>query len=228
LSIKGNSLVPRQNRVTPFGDIVAIPEYGTFMGNRGNLHDADGRIKRAWQVRRWLACVLEFRGRKRAVMRPGYYTELFFLDEATALAAGHRPCAECRHARFIDFCHAWARARPADGKRGRPSAMLIDDRLHSERMKADQSKRTFVARLDDLPDGVLVIDAALGRQPYLVRGCDLLAWSPSGYVEQRRRPKGREVEVLTPESTVGTISAGYVPEVHASAEHVVERVARIQ
>ena len=96
--------MPRQNRVTPFGEIIATPERGTFMGNRGVLHDAEGRIRRAWQVKRWIVCVLEFRGRKRTVMTPGPYTELFFLDEATALAAGHRPCAECRHARFLDFC----------------------------------------------------------------------------------------------------------------------------
>ena len=94
--------MPRQNRVTPFGDIIATPERGTFLGNRGILHDAEGRIKRAWQGKRWIVCVLEFRGRKRTVMTPNSYTELFFLDEATALAAGHRPCAECRHARFLD------------------------------------------------------------------------------------------------------------------------------
>src|SRR5262249_7056734 len=93
--------MPRQNRVSPFGDIVATPERGTFMGNRGVLHDAEGRIRRAWQLKRWIVCMLEFRGRKRQVMTPGRYTELFFLDEATALAAGLRPCAECRPARFL-------------------------------------------------------------------------------------------------------------------------------
>ncbi len=105
--------MPRQNRVTPFGDLIATPERGTFLGNRGVLHDDAGRIKRAWQLRRWIVCVLEFRGRKRSVMTPGRYTELFFLDEATALAAGHRPCAECRRARFLAFCDAWRAAHPA-------------------------------------------------------------------------------------------------------------------
>src|SRR6202451_2054834 len=100
-------MVSRQNRVTPFGDLVATPERGTFMGNRGVLHDAEGRIKRVWQLKRWIVCVLEFRGRKRQVMTPGRYTELFFLDEATALAAGHRPCAECRRQRFNAFRDAW-------------------------------------------------------------------------------------------------------------------------
>ena len=106
--------MPRQNRVTPFGEIIATPERGTFMGNRGILHDPDGRVRRKWVLKNWLVCVLEFRGRKRTVMTPNRYTELFFLDEATALAAGHRPCAECRHARFIDFCLAWKAAHPAN------------------------------------------------------------------------------------------------------------------
>lgn len=88
--------MPRQNRVNPFGEIIATPERGTFMGNRGVLHDEEGRVRRKWKVKRWIVCVLEFRGRKRKVMTPRRYTELFFLDEATALAAGHRPCAECR------------------------------------------------------------------------------------------------------------------------------------
>src|ERR1700693_379735 len=96
--------MPRQNRVNPFGEIIATQDRGMFMGNRGVLHDQEGRIQRAWQGKRWLVCVLEFRGRKRKVMTPCRYTELFFLDEAPALAAGHRPCAECRRERFKSFC----------------------------------------------------------------------------------------------------------------------------
>src|SRR4051794_26424644 len=99
--------MPRQNRVTPSGDIITTPERGTLMGNRGVLHDADARIVRRWQGKRWIACVLEFKGRWRPVMAPGRYTELFFLDEATALAAGHRPCAECRRRRFDEFRDTW-------------------------------------------------------------------------------------------------------------------------
>jgi hypothetical protein len=210
--------VPRQNRVTPFGEIVATPERGTFLGNRGVLHDAEGHIKRAWQVRRWLVCVLEFRGRKRAVMTPGSYTELFFLDEATALAAGHRPCAECRHARFLDFCAAWALAHPGDGGSGRrPTAGEIDDRLHAERVNADRSKRTFPAALNELPDGVLVTLGASAGQAYLVWGGSLFPWAPAGYGQRRPRPRGARAAVLTPPSTVAAIRAGYVPEVHPSA-----------
>jgi hypothetical protein len=210
--------MPRQNRVTPFGDIIAAPERGTFLGNRGVLHDAEGRIRRAWQVKRWLVCVLEFRGRKRTVMSPDRYTELFFLDEATALAAGHRPCAECRRARFLDFCHAWALAHPGSGASPRATADEMDRRLHAERVAADRSKQSFAAALDDLPDGVFVTVAAWGMQPFLVRGDRLLAWSPGGYGERRRRPKRLEVEVLTPPSTVAAIRGGYAPELHASAE----------
>src|SRR3954451_8147614 len=126
--------MPRQNRVTPFGEIVAVPERGTMMGNRGVLHDARGRIFRPWQVKRWLICLLEFRGRHRAVMAPNRYTELFFLDEATALAAGHRPCFECRRGRFLAFRDAWAAGnRESIGPEAIRAAM-IDDRLHAERV----------------------------------------------------------------------------------------------
>jgi hypothetical protein len=208
--------MPRQNRVTPFGEIVATPERGLFMGNRGVLHDEGGRIRRPWQVKRWLICVLEFRGRRRAVMTPGRYTELFFLDEATALAAGHRPCAECRHARYVDFRDAWASGNPGLLGAGRAAAEAIDDRLHAERLGPGRSKRTFLAPLDDLPDGVFVTPMGDTGRPYLLWGGRLLAWSPAGYTGRLRRPRG-EVAVLTPASTVGAIQAGYIPEVHSSA-----------
>lgn len=207
--------MPRQNRVTPLGTIIASPERGTFMGNRGVLHDAEGHVKRSWQVKRWIVCVLEFRGRKRTIMKANSYTELFFLDEATALAAGHRPCAECRHARFLDFCTAWRQAHRGNGGLQRPTADEIDNCLHSERITADRLKKFHTAALDELPDGVIV---ALGEQPYLVLGNRLLAWSPGGYRERRLRPKHEMVKVLTPPSTVAAIRAGYVPEVHASAK----------
>jgi hypothetical protein len=209
--------MPRLNRVNPFGEIITAPERGTFMGNRGVLHDEEGSIRRAWQGKRWLVCVLEFRGRKRKVMTPDRYTELFFLDEATALAAGHRPCAECRHARFLDFCNAWRAAHPDGDKSARPTAQEIDDRLHAERVAPDRSKRSFDAVLDGLPDGVFVGVPAWGERAYLVLGDYLLAWSPGGYCERRRRPKGEEVRVLTPPSTVKAIRAGYTPEIHPSA-----------
>jgi hypothetical protein len=182
------------------------------MGNRGVLHDAEGHIQRSWQVKRWIVCVLEFRGRQRTVMSPGHYTELFFLDEATALAAGHRPCAECQHARFIDFCNAWRIAHRTGSPR--PTADRIDRRLHAERLMPDRSKRSYLAPLKELPDGVFVME---DERPFLVLGGSLVAWSPGGYGERRPRPTNREVRVLTPPSTVAAIEAGYFPAIHASA-----------
>lgn len=209
--------MPRQNRVTPFGEIVAVPERGTVMGNRGRLHDEEGRIRRPWQVTRWLLCRLEFNGRRRIVMAPDRYTELFFLDEATGLAAGHRPCFECRRKSYNAFAIAWAIGNARDPGAGRPTAGSMDRRLHAERLGGGRSKRTCRANLDDLPDGVFVTLEGRDDDAYLVLGTELLAWSPGGYGESRPRPGGERVSVLTPESTVKVIRAGYVPEVHPSA-----------
>jgi len=209
--------MPRQNRVTPFGDLTAVPERGTFMGNRGILHDERGRIRRAWQVKRWLVCVTEFRGRKRTVMTPNRYTELFFLDEATALAAGHRPCAECRHARYIAFRKAWAKGRGDGDDSPKPSADEMDNVLHSERVGQDRSKGFFSSALDHLPDGVLVAQLDLPEQAWLVLGDSLWRWSPAGYCDRMIRSKKTWVKVLTPKSTVAAIKAGYTPELHPSA-----------
>jgi hypothetical protein len=203
--------MPRQNRVTPFGEIVAVTDRGTVMGNRGRLHDEQGRIRRPWQVARWLLCRLEFNGRHRAVMAPGRYTELFLLDEATGLAAGHRPCFECRRRSFHAFADAWSIDHPAVSEAGRPTAGAIDGRLHAERVGPDRSKRTF------LPDGAFVTLDGRDRNAHLILNDELLAWSPGGYRVRRPRPGGESVSVLTPESTVKVIREGYVPEVHPSA-----------
>jgi hypothetical protein len=206
--------MPRQNRITPFGEVVAVAERGTLMGNRGLLHAEDGRIVRPWQVRRWLVCRLEFKGWKRAVMTPGRYTELFFLDEATGLAAGHRPCAVCLRERFNAFRDAWVRGG-AGGEA--PSVADIDGQLHAERVAPGRSKRVFAADLGALPDGVFVTRQGRGEVACLVWGGFLLDWSPGGYRGRVRRPSGEQVLVLTPRSTVAAIRAGYVPEVHPSA-----------
>ncbi len=198
--------MPRQNRVMPSGEMVATAERGTFLGNRGVLHDTQGCIRRSWQLKRWLLCLRAFRGRRRQIMRPGHYTELFFLDEAIGLAAGHRPCAECRRDRYRAFCNAW----PA----GRMPATVLDNQLHDERLNPDGSQRRFEANLDDLPDGIFIM--LRGRACLLWRG-RLHTWSPGGYRDQVPRPKGETVAVLTPRSTVKAIGAGYVPEVHPSA-----------
>ena len=208
---------PLRNRVTPDGEIIATPERGTMMGNRGILHDEDSRIRRPWQVKRWLLCVLEFRGRHRTIMAPHRYTELFFLDEATGLAAGHRPCFECRRSRFLAFRDAWAAgnrpARPPETIRADP----MDDQLHAERVGPGRSKRVFTADLDELPDGVFVEPGGPDGRACLIWRGRLLDWSPGGYTRSRRRPEGTMVSVLTPPSTVAAIRAGYVPQVHPSA-----------
>ena len=148
--------MPLQNRVTPFGGLIATPERGTLLGNRGLLHDPERRIRREWLLVRWIYCVLEFKGRKRTVMSPGRYTELFFLDEATSLAAGHRACAECKRARYNEFREAWIAANPRTFASERPSAVEIDSVLHEQRLDGKRTKRTFQARLGELPDGVFV------------------------------------------------------------------------
>jgi hypothetical protein len=150
-------------------------------------------------------------------MTPNRYTELFFLDEATALAAGHRPCAECRHARFIDFCMAWKAAHRRPKNSPRPTADEMDDRLHAERVNPDRSKRSHAGRLQDLPDGVLVTLPANADEAWLVWQGRILKWSPGGYTERRPRPKNLTVRLLTPPSTAAVIRVGYTPEIHASA-----------
>jgi hypothetical protein len=201
--------VPLQNRVTPFGEIVALPGRGLMMGNRGILHDDHRRIKRSSQVKRWIACVLEFRGRQRAVMQPHRYTELFFLDEAAALSAGHRPCAECRHADYKRFLSLWETRTGA-----RASADSIDARLHADRVIRGK-KRTYFDDLAGLPDGAYI---ALDGGAWLAWDAALLEWSDTGYIGRRPRPPHAEVEVLTPRATVEMLSAGYRPTVHPSVE----------
>jgi hypothetical protein len=203
--------VPLRNRVTPFGEIVALPGRGTLTGNRGVLHVAPRTIVRDSQVRRWIACRLEFRGRHRAVMSPGTWTELFFLDEAAALAAGHRPCAECRREEYGLFRTAWQRVHPNSAA----SADAIDTTLHAERRVRAWVKRTYIAVSDDLPDGTYV---ALDDQAWLVLGDALLRWSPDRYVARRLRPPVQEITVLTPPSIVAAFHAGYRAGVHPSAQ----------
>jgi hypothetical protein len=191
--------LPRQNRVDPFGELVSTPERGTLFGNRGVLHDDDGRIIRRHQLKRWIYCRLEYKGWRRQLMQPGRYTELFFLDEATALAAGHRPCAECMRERFNEFRTAWGDA----GVR----APEIDEALHAERLTPTHGQATHRAFLSELPDGVVVeIDGA----PFLWRGNALLRWSFAGYGATRAAVR-EEVAVLTPPSTVKVIAAGFEP-----------------
>jgi hypothetical protein len=199
--------MPRQNRVTPFGALIATESRGTLMGNRGCLHDEQQRIRRLFAGKRWIICVLEFRGRHRAVMSPGRYTELFFLDEATALAAGHRPCSECQRERYLLFRDTWAAANGMLVSGAPPSADEMDRILHEERLDEHRGKRTWMAPLVDLPPGAMVVGAD-GRA-YLVAKNELMLWRPEGYGRRVAKPAGTEARVLTPRSIVRAIKRGY-------------------
>ena len=201
--------MPRRNRVTPAGDIIAVSARGTLMGNRGVLHTPDGTLARDSQVKRWITCRLECRGRHRVVMSPGSYTELFFLDEATSFSAGHRPCAECRNADYKSFQRFWRAAVDADA-----SADAMDARLHMERRVRPWVKRTYTAPLASLPDGSFV---AADDRAWLVRGGTLLEWTPEGYRTRRNRSELQAVSVLTPPALVAILRAGYPISVHSSA-----------
>jgi hypothetical protein len=205
------SSMPRQNRVTPFGDIISHPGRGLVFGNRGCLHDDEGRIRRRNNGRAWIACRLSFKGRRRALMQPGRYTELFFLDEATALAAGHRPCAECRREDYRRFVEVWPRSQ-------RPSAADLNAALHAERLTDTGTQRHHERAFAELPDGAFVLrDGA----PWLVRGAELLGWTPAGYTDAVTRPVAGQAVVITPASVVAVLERGWqptaVPLVHPSA-----------
>jgi hypothetical protein len=199
--------MPLQNRVTPFGDIVALPGRGLLMGNRGILHDDARHIVRHSQVRRWIACRTDFKNVRRTLMRPHSWTELFFLDEATAFSAGHRPCAECRRADYRRFKSLWVECFG-----GPVSAEIIDRVLHAERL-GGRKKRTYSSDLAVLPDGAYIVDAGF----WLVWGAELLAWSGDGYTGRRPRLPNREVDVLTPRSIIAILAGGYRPGIHPSA-----------
>ena len=206
--------MPLQNRVDPCGTIFASPARGTFLGNRGGaLHNQNREIVRQYASRRWITCLLEFKGRRRSVMSPGRYTELFFLDEAVALAAGHRPCAECRRERFNAFRDAWIRSE----SRREGSALLADEidmELHRSRIDRRRGKISYQAPLNSLPDGCFV---QIEGSSLLVRGETLLLWSPEGYIEKRQRPMDVTAVILTPEPIVRCLRQGYRPEIHRSS-----------
>lgn len=214
--------MPYANRVTPFNELIATSARGTLTGNRGILHDRAGRIVRPFAHRNWVTCLLEFKGRHRRVMAPGRYTHLFFLDEVTALAAGHRPCGECRRADYLRFRAALARAlrRDPEGL----NAGDMDRILHADRVTgrgAGRYKPVYAERFGALPDGAMFRERGPGTEPghaaTLKWGGAAWAWSPEGYREYRRIGAAVSVEVLTPKSTVEAIRAGYLPSVHATA-----------
>jgi hypothetical protein len=205
--------MPLQNRVLPTGEIVAHPGRGLMMGNRGCLHGHGRELGvTRWRSPLWLCCVLDWRGRRRDPMPPGRWTALFFLDEATALSAGHRPCAYCRRGDYLGFATAWQTARSLDS---RPRAGELDRVLHHERVDRRRRKLTHQARIADLPAGVMIRSA--GTTSLYLDG-RLLPWSFDGYGPPvSPGPGDAEVEVLTPPSIVAAIAAGYRPLIHPSA-----------
>lgn len=200
--------MPLPNRVDPFGDLFATPTRGTLFGNRGGKFHRDDKTlgSRRWASRQWICCVLKFKGRQRNVWGR-YYTELFFLDEVTAFAAGHRPCFECRRQDAERFAVLFS------GKKQRASADAMDSVLHAERLDG-KAKRTHRRNLDSLPDGAMI---ALDGEVFAVRGKHLLPWTPSGYSASKPRPRNLEVDVLTPPSILSVLGRGYAPLWHPSA-----------
>ena len=207
--------MPLTNRVTPLGDLIATPERGLVYGNRGCLHDDEGRIRRRYATRRWIACRLEFGGWHRSpLMQPGKFTELFFLDEATAFAAGHRPCAQCRREDYVRFNELW----PGPG-----GADAIDLKLHGERLGPRAAPhRASGARGDSTRRASTTCPTApsccTSGEPWLVLGDELLRWTPGGYTERVTRPDERAT-VITPPSLVAVLRDGWegaVPLLHPS------------
>jgi hypothetical protein len=203
-----------QNRVTPLGELIADPARGLVYGNRGCLHDAAGHIRRHHATRRWIACRLRFRGWRRGpLLQPGRFTELFFLDEATALAAGHRPCALCRRADYDGLVALWRELHPVHA-----GADAIDAQLHAERLQSGgRARRLHDEPLDALPDGAFVLRDG---EPWLVRPDHLLRWTPAGYAQRVPRPEGGRAQAITPPSLLALLRADrepLVPLLHPSA-----------
>jgi hypothetical protein len=197
-----------QNRVDPFGELIATPARGTLMGNRGGrIHTDDRKLTtRRWSSRQWICCVLDFNGRQRDVWGR-WYTELFFLDEPTAFAAGHRPCFECRRKDAEQFALLFS------GKAKRASAPAMDKLLHAERLDG-KAKRKHRMPFASLPDGAFV---AIGNEAYAVRGKRLLHWTPRGYDRTLALPRGI-ADVLTPPAILNVLKRGYQPRWHPSAD----------
>jgi hypothetical protein len=210
---------PLRNRGTPLGEIVADPARGLVYANRGCLHDARGQLRRRYNGRRWIACRLQFRGWQRpGLMMPGRFTELFFLDEATAIAAGHRPCALCRPEDYREFTRRWSELHP-----GQTGADMIDAQLHAERVDPTTRarKRQVPVEADSLPDGTFLVTDDGPQHAWLVLGDELLHWTPAGYDGRRPRPDPDTlVEPVTPPSLVELLRGGWrgaVPLLHPSA-----------
>jgi hypothetical protein len=204
--------MPRRNRVTPMGEIVAIPLRGAWTGNRGILHEGQ-EIVRSHAGDLWITCVLEFRGRWREQWLPHRYTHLFFHDEAVSFAAGHRPCGECRRDSYRAYQAAWAGALGSEP----PSARLMNRQLHAERIvPGTHRRRIHPASWAGLPDGTFVL-AEGPAVPAVVAGGHLTAWTHEGYGTRLPRPRQGEAQVITPPSSVAALRAGYPVQIDETA-----------
>lgn len=198
-----------QNRVDPFGNIIKTPARGHLMGNRGLLHGDHKNILRPFRLKAWITCVLEFKNRKREVMTPRLYTELFFYDEATSFAAGHRPCFECRRKDADLFKASWLKGNPVHGFDLKTPIGKIDEIIHEERLDKQGRKRTYDMAVESLPDGVFVL---WNDAPFLRVNKMLYEWTPFGYKPGIVSPADAMLPVLTPGSIVNAFRAGYVPQ----------------
>jgi hypothetical protein len=207
--------MPSQNRVTPTSDVVAIPLRGAWTGNRGRLHEGAGRdahIARFHSGDLWIICALRFNGRWHEQWQPRRFTWLYFHDEAVALAAGHRPCAECRWSDYVAYRDAWA----AGLEVAVPTAGQMNHQLHGERIvRGTHRRRIHPLPWSGLPDGTFVrLDSG---DPALVLGDVLVSWTTTGYGERSRRPHRGEADVVTPPSSVAVLRAGYPVQIDDSA-----------
>jgi hypothetical protein len=199
----------RRNRVTPEGRIIADPARGMFTGNRGILCGKDGTLRAPYRHRAWISCLLEWKGNRQPLASAHRWTPLFFLDEAVALSAGHRPCATCRREAYNRFRMAWASGGPL------PSAKEMDAALHAARVAPrTRVQVTHDAPVESLPDGAFI---RWHGSPALVLGERLLPWTPAGYRPAQVRPKAVIVTILSPAPTVAVLAAGYRPALHETA-----------
>jgi hypothetical protein len=199
-----------QNRVDPFGHIIKTTARGSFMGNRGLLHNNAQEIRIPYKLTAWITCVLEFKARRRPVMAPGMYTELFFLDEATSFSAGHRPCFECRRSAAMTFKAFWLKGNPEYQFDLKTSIKEIDNILHQERIGPGNEKVSYEESPDRLPDGTCIV---FEGEAHLIKGGSMYLWSPSGYGKAIALPLTGKLQVLTPKSIVNTFRAGYDPHI---------------
>ncbi|HEY6901202.1 MAG TPA: hypothetical protein VI233_11185 [Puia sp.] len=198
-----------QNRVDPYGHLIKTPARGAWTGNRGVIHNENKEIVRPFKLKAWIICLLEYKGKRRPIMAPNRWTELFFLDEATAFSAGHRPCAFCRYKDHHRFKTAWLKGNPGYHFTESIPIAKIDDILHKERINKDKSKPTWTASLNHLPNGAFVIH---NDQPHLLHADQLHPWTPAGYEKPITLPTTTLLPVLTPHSIVNTFKAGYIPQ----------------